>query len=43
MQYTGDWVGLFAGFTVVMLPSLLVYTFLSTRIMEGMTLGAMKG
>lgn len=43
MQYTGDWVGLFAGFTVVMLPSLLVYAFLSTRIIEGMTLGAMKG
>lgn len=43
MRYTGDWVGLFAGFSVVMLPSLLVYLFLSTRIMEGLTMGATKG
>ena len=43
MRYTGDWVGLFAGFSVVMIPSLLVYVFLSTRIMEGLTMGATKG
>lgn len=43
MRYTGDWVGLFAGFSVVMIPSLLVYVFLSARIMEGLTMGATKG
>ncbi|BAS27912.1 carbohydrate ABC transporter permease [Limnochorda pilosa] len=43
MRYTGDWVGLFAGFAVVMVPSLLVYVFLSQRIIEGLTLGATKG
>lgn len=43
MKYTGDWVGLFAGFSVIMLPSMLVYVFLSTRIMEGLTVGATKG
>lgn len=43
MRYTGDWVALFAGFTIVMLPSLLAYLVLSRRIMEGLTLGATKG
>ena len=40
MRYTGDWVALFAGFSVVMLPSLLIYLFLSERVMQGITLGA---
>jgi|LSQX01.1.fsa_nt_gb raffinose/stachyose/melibiose transport system permease protein/N-acetylglucosamine transport system permease protein len=43
MNYTGDWVGLFAGFTIVMLPSLLVYIVLSRQIIEGLTMGATKG
>lgn len=43
MQYTGDWVGLFAGFTVTMLPVLIVYLFLSNRMVEGLTAGATKG
>lgn len=43
MRYTGDWVALFAGFTIVMVPSLLAYLLLSRRIMEGLTLGATKG
>lgn len=43
MRYTGDWVALFAGFTIVMLPSLIAYLLLSRRIMEGLTLGATKG
>lgn len=40
MRYTGDWVALFAGFSIVMLPALLVYLFLSERVMQGITLGA---
>lgn len=42
MQYTGEWVSLFAGFTTVVLPTFLVYVILSRTIMEGLTLGAMK-
>jgi len=34
MQYTGDWVGLFAG--------TILYVFLSDRMIEGITLGAVK-
>ncbi len=43
MQYTGDWVGLFAGFTLTMLPILVVYLFLSNQMVEGLTAGATKG
>jgi len=43
MRYTGDWVTLFAGFTIVTVPSLLIYLVLSKRIMEGLTMGATKG
>jgi len=43
MQYTGDWVGLFAGFTLIMLPILIVYLFLSNQMVEGLTAGATKG
>ncbi len=43
MRYTGDWVALFAGFTIIMVPSLIVYLFLSRNIIEGLTMGATKG
>lgn len=43
MQYSADWVGLFAGCVIVMLPTLALYLFMSRRIMSGMTLGALKG
>ncbi len=42
MQYTGDWVSLFAGFTMVVIPTFLVYIVLSRTIMEGLTMGAVK-
>ncbi|MGE5583645.1 MAG: carbohydrate ABC transporter permease [Bacillota bacterium] len=42
MTYTGDWVSLFAGFTVVLIPTLIIYIVLSRRIIEGLTLGAVK-
>jgi len=42
MQYTGDWVSLFAGFVTVVIPTLVIYLFLSRRIIEGLTLGAVK-
>jgi raffinose/stachyose/melibiose transport system permease protein/N-acetylglucosamine transport system permease protein len=42
MQYTGDWVSLFAAVVVVTIPTLIVYLFLSRRIIEGLTMGAVK-
>lgn len=43
MQYTGDWVGLFAGVVIVVVPSIILYVILSERMIEGITLGATKG
>ncbi len=42
MQYTGDWVALFAALVVVTLPTLLIYILLSRQIIEGLTMGAVK-
>jgi N-acetylglucosamine transport system permease protein len=42
MQYTGDWVGLFAGIVIVMLPTALLFFFLSEKMISGITLGAVK-
>lgn len=43
MQYTADWVGLFAAVVIVMLPTVVIYLILSERVMTGITLGAVKG
>ena len=42
MQYTSDWVGLFAGVVIILLPTLLIYIIMSERVLEGITLGAVK-
>ncbi len=42
MQYTGDWVGLFAGIVIVMIPTALLFIVLSERMISGITLGAVK-
>ncbi len=42
MQYTGDWPGLFAGITIVTVPTIVVFIILSRMIMAGMTAGAVK-
>jgi ABC-type glycerol-3-phosphate transport system permease component len=42
MTYTGDWVGLFAGVVIVMLPTILLFVFLSEKMISGITLGAVK-
>jgi len=42
MQYTGNWVALFAGFVIVFVPTLIIFVFLSRQIIEGLTLGAVK-
>jgi ABC-type glycerol-3-phosphate transport system permease component len=43
MQYTSDWVTMFAGVMIVMVPSIIFYMIFQRRIMEGATMGAMKG
>jgi ABC-type glycerol-3-phosphate transport system permease component len=43
MGSTADWVSLFAGVVIIMLPAMLLYIFLSEHIISGLTLGATKG
>ena len=43
MQYSGgDWPGLFAGVTMVMLPTLILFIGMSERMISGITMGGMK-
>ncbi|RAV22541.1 carbohydrate ABC transporter permease [Paenibacillus contaminans] len=43
MQYTSDWVTMFAGVVIVMVPSIIFYMLFQKRIMAGATMGATKG
>lgn len=43
MQYTGDWVTLFAGVVLALLPLLIFFIIMADRIMDGLTVGAIKG
>ena len=43
MQYSGgDWPGLFAGVTMVMLPTIILFIGMSERMISGITMGGMK-
>ncbi|QPC91790.1 carbohydrate ABC transporter permease [Mesorhizobium sp. INR15] len=43
MQYSGgNWPGLFAGVTIVMVPTVALYIFLSERMISGITMGGVK-
>jgi N-acetylglucosamine transport system permease protein len=43
MQYSGgNWPGLFAGVTIVMVPTIAIYVFLSERMISGITMGGVK-
>jgi len=42
LQYTGDWVSLFAAFTMVVIPTFILFILLSRTIVVGMTMGAVK-
>ena len=42
MEYTGDWVGLMAGVVIVMIPTIILYVFLSEKMISGITMGAVK-
>lgn len=43
MKYSSDWVTLFAAIVLSMLPVLIVYVIFQKRIVEGATIGAVKG
>ena len=43
MQYTNDYGGMFAAVLIVFAPTLLLYVFLSDKIIAGVTGGAIKG
>src|SRR5690606_9198349 len=43
MQYKADWVTLFAGVTIAMIPTIILYIIFQRQISEGATLGAVKG
>lgn len=42
MTYSGDWAGLFAGVVIVIVPTIVLFIWLSERMMSGMTLGSVK-
>lgn len=43
MTYTGNWAGLFAGLIIALVPTIILYLFLSERIVSGITAGGVKG
>jgi ABC-type glycerol-3-phosphate transport system permease component len=43
MQYSGgNWPGLFAGVTIIMIPTIALYVVLSERMISGITMGGVK-
>jgi len=42
MTYSGDWAGLFAGVVIVIVPTVVLFIWLSERMISGMTLGSVK-
>ncbi|MEF3310932.1 carbohydrate ABC transporter permease [Paenibacillus sp. GYB004] len=43
MQYTNDWVMMFAGVIITMIPSVIIFIFFQRWIVEGATMGSVKG
>lgn len=43
MMQTGDWAGMFASVVIVFIPTVVIYIFLSEKIVAGVTLGGVKG
>ncbi|GIP39089.1 sugar ABC transporter permease [Paenibacillus sp. J31TS4] len=43
MEFSADWVTLFAGVTIAMIPSIIVFVLFQRLLMEGATMGGVKG
>lgn len=42
MTYSGDWAALFAGVVIVIVPTIILFIWLSERMISGITLGSVK-
>lgn len=42
-RYETDWGAMFAGFVIIMIPTVLVYVMFQSRLTEGITVGGVKG
>ena len=42
LQYTSDWVSIFAGSVLVIIPTTIIFIILSEKLISGITLGAIK-
>ena len=43
MTYRADWVTLFAGFVMMMVPTIVVYAVFQNYITKNLNIGALKG
>ena len=43
MMNSGDWAGMFASVVIVFIPTVVIYAFLSDKIISGVTAGGNKG
>ncbi len=43
MMNSGDWAGMFASVVIVFVPTVVIYAFLSDKIISGVTAGGVKG
>ncbi len=43
MMNSGDWAGMFASVVIVFVPTVVIYAFLSDKIISGITAGGNKG
>ncbi|EHO49618.1 hypothetical protein HMPREF9099_02805 [Lachnospiraceae bacterium oral taxon 082 str. F0431] len=43
MMQSGDWAGMFASVVIVFMPTVIIYLFLSDKIVAGVTSGGVKG
>ncbi len=42
-KFATDWGAMFAGMVIVMLPTMIIYTFVQKRLTEGISMGGLKG
>lgn len=43
MEFKADWVTLLAGLVITIIPTVIVYVLFQKRIIEGATMGGVKG
>jgi len=43
MKFRSDWVTLFAAVVITMIPSIVIYLIFQKRVVQGLTMGGIKG